>query len=425
MSVSDRPSRLEQVREAVAGMYARNRQQGHAAWCAKDYDFVCPSSGTYPFQWLWDSCFHAIVLSHLDPARAQAEIRSLLANQSADGLVSHVTFWQREKYEEMLATYGIAYRTPYLSDCMQPPLLAEAVHAVASRGGGGKGFVAEVLPALKRFYDWLDRLRDPDRDGLIATLQADESGLDHSSKYDGYLGVKAGTHAECDAAWRRNFDAYAAVGRDHDAMFALDKFVCEDVLVNTIYVENLRVLAALCRQVGDVLGAEVYEERATRGRSALLAKCWDAEAGLFFDLAGHREEKLRVATISSLMPLLLADLPAPMVAALVAHLEDPAGFGLTYPVPSVSKREPSYAAGACDGTLVWRGPSWINTNWYVARGLRRHGHDALAATIEDRSVDLTLSGEGFREYYNAETGQGFGARDFSWSGLVLDMLATR
>ena len=28
------------------------------------------------------------------------------------GFVAHVTFWQREKYEDMLATYSIAYRTP-------------------------------------------------------------------------------------------------------------------------------------------------------------------------------------------------------------------------------------------------------------------------------------------------------------------------
>lgn len=420
MSVSS----VADVTAAVRKMYERNRQQGHAPWCDKDYDFVCPSSGTYPFQWLWDSCFHAIALTHIDVGRAMAEMRSLVANQSDDGLISHVTFWQREKYEEMLKTYGIAYRTPYLSDCMQPPLVAEAVSMIAARGGGA-AFVREMVPPLKRFYDWLDRTRDPDRDGLIATLQADESGLDHASKYDAYLGVAAGTHAECDAGWRRNFDAYNAVGRVPEKMFALDKFICEDVLVNTIYVENLRVLAQLCRDVGDAAAATMYDERATRGARSLLEKCWDEEHGMFYDLAGHREEKLRTRSVSSLFPLLLPELPAKMVDRLVAAIEDPTDFGARYPVPSVSMREPSYVAGACDGTLVWRGPSWINTNWYVARGLRRHGADRLAQKIEDASVELTMSPEGFREYYNPQTGEGFGARDFSWSGLVVDMVAVR
>ncbi len=84
---------------------------GHGPWCGLDYDFVCPSTGTYPLQWLWDSCFHAVVLSRFDRVRARSEIRSLLANAQPDGFIAHVTFWQREDYEAMLATYSIAYRT--------------------------------------------------------------------------------------------------------------------------------------------------------------------------------------------------------------------------------------------------------------------------------------------------------------------------
>lgn len=156
--------------EAVRGLYRRNRQQGVASWCGLRYDFVCPSMGTYPFQWFWDSCFHTIVLAHFDRERARQEIRSLLANAQPDGFVGHVTFWQRERFETLLATYSIAYRTPYLSDCIQPPVLAEAV-AAAAEGPGGDAFLAEVLPRVRRYYEWLDANRDPDRDGLIATLQ--------------------------------------------------------------------------------------------------------------------------------------------------------------------------------------------------------------------------------------------------------------
>src|SRR5262245_14282245 len=188
------------MREAVRALYDRNRQQGTAAWCGLDYDFVCPSTGTYPFQWFWDSCFHTVALAHFDVARARSEIRSLLANAQPDGFVAHVTFWQRERYEEMLRTYSIAYRTPYLSDCIQPPVLAEAVSA-AAEGPGGDAFVAELLPKVVAYYEWLDRVRDPDQDGLIATLQPDESGLDHTPKYDAYLGVERVDLADFTAAW--------------------------------------------------------------------------------------------------------------------------------------------------------------------------------------------------------------------------------
>jgi hypothetical protein len=414
-------ARYETMRAAVRALYDRNRQQGIATWCGLEYDFVCPSTGTYPFQWFWDSCFHTVALAHFDLPRARSEVRSLLANAQPDGFVAHVTFWQRERYEAMLATYAIAYRTPYLSDCIQPPVLAEAA-AAAAHGEGGDAFLVEVLPKVVAYFEWLDRMRDPDRDGLIATLQPDESGLDHTPKYDAYLGVERVTLADFTAAWERVAHPYAAVGRDHDRMFALDRFVCADVLVNTIYAENQRVLADLLERTGDAGGAARFRSRAKRTVDALVAKCWDAEDGLFYDRVGRDGRgRLRVNTVSSLMPLVL-DIPREAADALIAQIEDPRRYKAPFPVPSTALDEPGYLKPDADSRLVWRGPTWINTNWYLARGLRRHGREDLARTIEDRSAAL-VEQSGFREYYDPFTGTGFGAEGFSWTALALDMLA--
>jgi glycogen debranching enzyme len=413
-------SRLQRMRRAVADLYERNRQRGLAPWCGLAYDFVCPSTGTYPFQWFWDSCFHAVALSHIDLSRARSELRSLLANQQPDGFVAHVTFWQREKYEALLSTYSIAYRTPYLSDCIQPPVLAEAV-AAAARGEGGDAFLREMLPAVRRYYDWLHEVRDPDGDGLIATLQPDESGLDHTPKYDAYLGIGEVTHQQYVDAWQRVAGPYGAVGRVPARMFELDVFVVEDVLVNTIYAENQRVLGELLERAGDPAGAAQMRGRARATLAGLVEKCWDAQAGLFFDLAGRREDMLRVSTVSSLMPLALPDLPKPIAQRLLARLSDPREYWARYPVPSVAMTEPSFAPGVCGEKLVFRGPTWMNTNWYLSRGLRHHGRADLARIIEQRSAEL-VERSGFREYYDPVTGEGHGARDFSWTALVLDML---
>lgn len=423
--MNDDEGRLDRLRAEVEALYQRNRQCGHAAWCDLDYDFVCPSLSTYPFQWFWDSCFHAIVLSRLDPARGEAELRSLVANQQPDGFIAHVTFWQRERYEAMLETYAIAYRTPYLSDCMQPPLLAEAVQAVARRGRGSD-FLEEILPAVRRYYDWCATTRDPDDDGLIAVLQPDETGLDHTPVFDSYLGIANAEHDDPDAftaAWHRVADPYATVGRDAGRMVGLDRFVVEDVLVNTIYAENERIMAELLEECGDLEAGADFRRRAEHTEQALVAKCWHAEAGLFFDLAGLHEEPLRVSGITSLLPLLLPRMDSSIVQALVAHLVDPSDYGVPFPVPSVSRREPAYRPKPVDA-LVWRGPSWINTNWYLCRGLRRHGYAEVAHLIEDRTATM-VERSGFREYYDPDTGDGYGAQDFSWSGLVLDMLVSR
>ena len=40
-----------------------------------------PAPKLYPHQWNWDSAFIAMGLAHVDPPRAQAEIRSLLSGQ--------------------------------------------------------------------------------------------------------------------------------------------------------------------------------------------------------------------------------------------------------------------------------------------------------------------------------------------------------
>jgi glycogen debranching enzyme len=258
----------------------------------------------------------------------------------------------------------------------------------------------------------------------MATLQPDESGLDHTPKYDEYLGI-AGDEPVLPmytAAWERVAGPYAEVGRDHPKMFALDRFNVEDVLVNAIYGENQRVLAGLLDRVGDAAGAAEMRRRAARTTDGLMEKCYDRDRGLFFDAAGAGERHLAVNTVSCLMPLILPDLPADAVASLIGHVQDPREYASPYPVPSVAMDEPSFVPGVVGTKLLWRGPVWINTNWYVARGLRRHGRPDLARAIEDRSAAL-VEKDGFREYYNPFTGEGHGAHAFSWTALALDMLA--
>lgn len=110
-----------------------------------------------------------------------------------------------------------------------------------------------------------------------------------------------------------------------------------------------------------------------------------------------------------------------MAARLIAHLEDERTYNLPFPVPTVAADEPSFQPNTIGWKLVWRGPTWMNSNWYLARGLLAHGRADLARRIWERSAAL-VERSGFREYYNPFTGEGHGALDFSWSALALDML---
>ena len=73
------PAEWERVAADARRVLAGNRQRGVSAWEGKRYDFVCPSPTRYPFQWFWDSAFHAIALLHVDPELAIALAQDALA----------------------------------------------------------------------------------------------------------------------------------------------------------------------------------------------------------------------------------------------------------------------------------------------------------------------------------------------------------
>ena len=396
-----------------------NLRRGVADWNGKNYSFVCPSLRGYPFQWFWDSCFHAIALIHLDHDQAKAELTTLMSAALPDGFIPHMIFWEMEKQPDFLSRNIVGMTSPNYSATMQPPIIAYAVERVY-QATEDREFLDAALPILTRFYRWAKQARDPDGDGLIAVIQPEEAGTDCSPKYDDILGLEELTNRGFITALRKVYEAYEPMRGDDHKILAADLFHVEDVLVNTIYALGLRSLARLLGDSGDSAGAAEFNDEADRTRDALVSKCWDEEAGAFFDLSGVAEKPIKVVTISSLMPLVLEDLPRPIVERLVDQwVTNPDHFWTTYPLPSVPASDPKFMPGN-PGGFIWRGPSWINTNWFLSHALRRHGYGELADTIVARSHEC-IDKSGFREYYHPFTAEGLGASDFGWSTLILDM----
>jgi glycogen debranching enzyme len=387
------------------------------------YDFVCPSPTHYPFQWFWDSAFHAIALLQIDPEQSKQELRSLVQGAQPDGYIAHMLLWDKSRNPEWLQPEAcIRLDHPFFTGTIQPPVIARAVERIYDATGDA-AFVREILPPIVGFVRWLDRVRDVDRDGLVAIIQPDESGLDASPKYDAAMGVPAQPPSETLPAWRRSmhrlFDAYKGQSREDQAK--LDVFLFEDVMMNTIYADALRALARLARAVG-MSGADGLEAASRRTQAALVEKCWDPTRGLFWDLCGTREQRVTVLTFTSLFPLVLPALDASIAKRLVEeHLLNEREFWLPYPIPSVAASEPSFDPGWLTKT-TWRGPTWVNVNWYLYWGLRQHGFAEIASELARRTVAMQAVG-GIREFYDPRTAAGQGATDFGWSTLVLDLIA--
>ena len=393
-----------------------NLRRGTAEWNGQEYSFVVPSLTGYPFQWFWDSCFHAIALIHIDLNQAKAELDTLMSAALTNGFIPHIIFWESEKRDYFLSRNLVATINPNFSSTIQPPILAYAVERVY-HATGDEAFLQRSLPVLVKYYRWLKDNMDPDGDGLLAIIQPEEAGTDCSPKYDEILGLTDLSNKGFIEALNKIYSSYELMRSDEIGMLNADVFHVEDVLVNSIYALGLQSLARL---LGNSIESLEFRDDASKTMESLVNKCWDVDTEAFLDLNGLQEIPNRTVTISSLMPIILPDLSPDIVKRLVEKWiisED--HFWLPYPLPSVPASNSKFIPGDPHG-FIWRGPSWINTNWFITKGLKLHGYQELADDISAKSL-ACIQQSGFREYYNPYTGEGLGAKNFGWSTLILDM----
>ena len=426
--LSEQLGNLGQMKDAARALLQENTET--VEYEGRVWRYSVPSTNSYPHQWLWDSGFHAITWSLCDPARGCDELRSLFRWQWPDGFIPHVVFWHPERVNERgwhyLESAGIwsflPNRKPRTTALTQPPVLATAVERLVL--AGAEDFLSEALPVLERYYRYLASQRDPDQDGLISTIVQFETGLDFSPAYDRAL--RAGPHDARKILVRSRLveikNKFA--GYDLARIFARNDHA-EDMLVNAIWIDNLKALARLARRGEQPELATWAEAKASQALQSLLERAWDPQRGLFFNLVGSGEIRAEAKTIQCLLPLLLEDLPDDVTERLLAHLTDRREFWSPYPVPSVALDEPSYSDDShLHGLrLIWRGPCSMNTNWFLYQGLLRHGEAGYASQLAQRSRELVESG-GFNEFYDARSGRPVGASRFGWATLVADMSAT-
>ncbi len=402
----DHAKRQSLRRQAIEVLRENQRTSG-------EYRYTLPSAEHYPYQWLWDSCFHAIVYAQLDPEMARAELLSLVSKQFENGMIPHIIYW----------TPGILHLFKWgvegTSSLTQPPMLAYAVWEVHRRSPDAT-FLEQIYPALLSYYRYLIRDRDGRGHHLIGIINPDESGEDDSPRFDAALGAKPDISYEDHLALRKQL-----VEDNLECKFDAEKcmrnyFWVKDVLFNAAMVENLRSLAHIASYLKHPDGEHLANENAELIAHAMRERMF--EDGVYWPLYGWEYTKTKVATWAHFAPL-FAGLYSKEEAAVIVneHLKNPATFEAPFGIRTVSKQEPSYRSRAEQGEFTWRGPVWMAPHWFIHRGLMRYGYRAEAEALADKSAELLLR-SGFREHFDPETGEADGARNFTWGALVLDML---
>lgn len=420
---------------------------------AGSWRYTAPARGLYPHQWLWDSCFTAIGLRHVNVGRAKREILSLLRAQWHNGMVPHMIF---SPDEQKRRDWGIwnSWLSPDAPDGLstsgitQPPMLAEAVVRIGEKLPlpERRSWYKQVYPQLVAYHGWLYAERDPHGEGLALLIHPWECGLDNTPPWMEELNrhqlpswIRLLKQARLEPLFgllRTDTRFIAREERLTDtealALFSIQRrlrrkryditdilnhsmFTIEDLAFNCILIRANTHLTAIAKTIRQPL-PEQLEASMVRSRDA-LENLWDSESGQYYprDFITHR--LLGQPSVATLLPLYAGCISKERAAALVRLLEDDQQFGPAYPVPSVP-----LTAGYFDQRRYWQGPTWTNMNWLIIDGLRRYGYRDHAAALTESTLEMVAKG-GMAEYFDPLTGEGLGADDFSWTAaLTIDLL---
>jgi hypothetical protein len=415
------------LRDAVRELMLGNVKDGYSPLLGQHYCYIAPALKPYPFQWFWDTCFHVVILARLGEFDlAKRNLRSLFAMQEANGFVGHMVFWQKvlptRLSDVVQARPTWQSLRPHMSALIQPPFAAQALHTLYE-SCGDRVFLGEMYARVRRHHEWLAKNRDFDGDGLLTIISPFESGMDWKASYDPALGYAQRTtpkrlygsklYRKAVGVDLTNFRLRYDLGRIRER----GKFLVKDAGFNAIYAVDLHCMEKLALLAGD--DPTVFRERRERLLASMIRLMYDEKAAAFFDVQEPGSRRIPILTPTIFFPLAIEELEQKFAGpVLEAHFDNSREFGAPLPLPSVEMRDPAFFTG--ETPFLWRGPTWAPTDWFLYHALKKRGFGERAERLR-QSLSELVRRSGFREYYDPISGEGHGARAFTWSGLLLDM----
>lgn len=418
--------------------------------------YTQPAHGLYPHQWLWDSCFIAIGLRHLDVERAKMELLSLLRGQWHNGMLPNIVFRDDPQYRTDRNIWRSILNPFAPNDVMttgitQPPMLAEAVVQIGAKMAWPERrlWYRKMYTPLVNYHEWLYRERDPHGEGLVLQIHPWETGLDNTPPWMGEM------HDHLLPFWIRvigklRFDRIIDLFRRDTHSVPLDQrfstlevlalfdiqrrlrrkaydinkildhslFSIEDLNFNSIFIRANTLLREIAKSLREELPEDLEKQMKKTERT--FEDLWDPYSSQYYsrDFITHR--LLKIPSIATLLPLYAGSISQERAAQLVRLLENEHAFGPAYPVPSVPTNSFWFKP-----KLYWQGPSWVNTNWLIIDGLKRYGFHDHAEALRESTLEM-VSKSGCYEYFDPLNGQAAGAANFSWTAsLAIDLLKTK
>lgn len=359
-----------------------------AAWV--DHGYTAPNTKVYPWLWLWDSCFHALIWAELgEEDRSVAELAAALSMQDPSGFVPHMGYQlDPGRSVELWGRRGA-------SSITQPPMYG---HALAKLIKVGIDVPDSLIEQAQSGLQFLLRRRRRDDSGLLRVVHPWETGCDDSPRWDDFC---PGTSFNIER-WRRfKVDVLSTIDRGPDGE-PLDNpaFAAAPVSFSALTAWNALELASATGDGSLVAEADALGE-------AVDAR-FDPERAIWVDGGSAVNGSGRIRTSDAALGLLVSK-NATHQAAVIAELFDPEAFGGAFGPRGVHAQEPTF-----DPDTYWRGPVWPQLSYLLWCALTKDDADELA-----RRTVAGAWASGLAEYWNGDTGLAGGAVPQSWTGLAL------
>jgi hypothetical protein len=383
--------------------------------------FHVPDFDAYPALFAWDSGYHALSLRHLDPELAVGELSTLYeANRLPDGLLSHQRFVPgaeeaQRMIEDLFGPMFDGDRTPFVD----PPTAAYAAARMsACLGTTADHLLDEALGHLRS----LATFRLVGDCVLPAVLHPFETGTEGNP----FTGPPAHGTGPLDFARLKDLTV-SAVSSGMSPQRALSgghDFVVYDPTVCGWYLLALEEAASACAARGRETDRAWATRTAQEVADAAASLLWSESDQLFgaYDLV--RRQRLGGVGAMGLIPAATTAMVERGLSAAAAdqHLRrgapmwGPRGFAAGTVHPGAGVRD----FVQWDGNAVWGATVY----WAHLLALRL-GRLGEAQRLR-RQLEELVAARGFREFYDAWSGEpgGAGARfGFTWPALVLEMAA--
>ncbi|MCK4579601.1 MAG: glycoside hydrolase [Candidatus Marinimicrobia bacterium] len=384
-------------------------------------------------------------LAHVDPPRAQAEIRSLLSGQWKNGMIPHIIFNREAKtYYPGPEWWDIglcedAPDTTLTSGITQPPVLAWAAYHIylnSQSRSAALHFLGAIYDQLAESYLFFRTNRMVDDSGLVCIIHPWESGLDNAPIWDSAL---ERIPAEPDTEISRmdvtlildqerptdlDYQRYTSLVRlfkryKYSQVRILQEcpFLIQSVIFNSLLSRDLEAMI----KIGEILGRN--DDQITnwyeRINSNFDERFLDPATGLYQDYDCRTGTSIHKDTFSEFIPIITSIPASETLDRLIAYITSPETFwpAAGFPIPTVALGSEDF-----DPVRYWRGPVWININWLVIQGLLRHGYRKQALGLMEKTIEIVQQ-NGFFEYFHPLTGEGHGSDNFSWTAaLIIDLI---